>query len=228
MKIETLWKVNVGSHMWKMKNAASDFDVSEVYAVPSEIILKGMSYPITKAQSKFLRADGVEVDLCSQEIGHLVNKLIGGNINAIWTVMSPIILQDSPVLQELRKIVKDTVAKNCFQSINGMATSQLRDAVRHVSGVHAPAGAYSPESKKLMTAFRTIQFGINLLKTGKFEFKPVLYDISEGEVRAAFDELNEAYENSKLPEAPDENAFRNFLFVFRMKNMFDETEGKRL
>jgi len=220
MKVETLWKVNVGSHMWKMENAASDFDVSEVYAVPSEIILKGMGYPITKAQGKYLRPDGVEVDLCSQEIGHLVNKLVGGNINAIWTVMSPIILQDSPVLQELRKIVKDNIAKNCFQSINGMATSQLRDAVRHVSGV--------PESKKLMTAFRTIQFGMNLLKTGKFEFKPVLYDISEGEVRAAFDELNEAYENSKLPEAPDEKAFRNFLFVFRMKNMFDETEGKRI
>ncbi len=80
----------VGSHMWGMENEESDIDLVMIYVVPTRRILRGEKFPATIRQEMAAREGGI-YDTLGWEIGHLIDLLIKGNVNAIWYATSPLV-----------------------------------------------------------------------------------------------------------------------------------------
>jgi hypothetical protein len=217
--MKTLFTTCVGSHMWRMNTAESDVDLAVIYIAPTNAILRGERIPVTTGQQMSNR-QGIVYDTLGWEVGHLVNQLLKGNVNAIWYATSPIVIQPSPYQKELKSLVESNLCRNTYCSVAGMAESQIKEEQK-------PKGA---GGKGYRTALRTINFGIELLTRGKLCYEPVYYTPEPEVVLDKRQQLLEAYEASSLPEMPDEEAFREFLFRLRMDEMagkIDFSEGPR-
>lgn len=210
-RMKTLFISCVGSHMWGMQSRESDIDLVMIYIAPTKSILRGERIMPTVRQE--IAARGGEVyDTLGWEIGHLINQLIKGNVNAIWYVSSPLIIKPSPIQEELSLLVQANLCRETYRSIKGMVESQIKSEEKPTK---RPGKGYR-------TALRTINFGIALLKEGRICFAPVLHTPGVGEVMERMVRLEEAYEFSRLPDLPDEEAFREFLLRLRLKEMAGE------
>lgn len=210
--MKTMFITCVGSHMWRMNNVESDVDLAVIYIAPTSAILRGVRIPATTGQQMNVR-QGIVYDTLGWEIGHLINQLLKGNVNAIWYTTSPIVTKPSPYQEELRSIVESNLCRNTYRSLAGMAESQIAKGTK--SGTDG-------KGKGLRTALRTMNFGIELLTRGRLSYEPVCYTPDLEVVLDKKQQLLEAYESSNLPDLPDEDAFREFLFQLRM----DELTGK--
>ena len=199
-RMKTLFISCVGSHMWGMQNLESDIDLVMIYIAPTKRILRGERIPPTIRQEIADRG-GEVYDTLGWEIGHLINQLIKGNVNAIWYVTSPLIIKPSPIQKELSVLVQANLCRETYRSIKGMAESQIK----------SEEGAAKKPGKGYRTALRTINFGITLLSEGRICFAPVLHIPGVEEVMEKMVQLEEAYKTSSLPDLPDEEAFREFL-----------------
>lgn len=208
--MRTLFVTCVGSHMWRMNNEESDVDLAVIYIAPTRAILRGEHIATTTGQQMNSR-QGIVYDTLGWEVGHLINQLLKGNVNAIWYATSPIIIQPSPYQEELRLLVESNLCKNTYCSVAGMAESQIQEEQK-MKG----AGG-----KGYRTALRTMNFGIELLTRGKLCYEPVYYTPELEEVLDKKQQLLEAYEASSLPDMPDKEPFREFLYRLRM----DEQAG---
>ena len=102
--------------MWGMQNEESDIDLVMNYIAPTRSILRGERIPSTIRQE--IAARGGEVyDTLGWEIGHLINQLIKGNVNAIWYVTSPLHVKTSPIQEELSCLVQANLCRETYQSI---------------------------------------------------------------------------------------------------------------
>ncbi len=209
--MRTLFVTCVGSHMWRMNNEESDVDLAVIYIAPTDAILRGERIPVTTGQQMNAR-QGIIYDTLGWEIGHLINQLLKGNVNAIWYTTSPIVIQPSSYQEELRSLVESNLCRNTYRSLAGMAESQI-EVGKKMSGV---------KGKGLRTALRTMNFGIELLTRGRLYYEPVCYTPDLDVVLDKKQQLLLAYESSNLPDLPDEEVFRDFLFRLRM----DEMAGK--
>ncbi|MCK9565740.1 MAG: hypothetical protein M0Q43_06805 [Methanothrix sp.] len=55
--------------------------------------------------------DGEIYDTLGWEIGHLINQLIKGNVNAIWYVTSPLVIKPSNIQEELSAPVQANLCR---------------------------------------------------------------------------------------------------------------------
>jgi predicted nucleotidyltransferase len=211
VEYKDLFITSVGSDMWGMRTKDSDLDLMRTYQADTKSILSGRSVKYTIPDRTYTDKNMGLVDEKAQEIGHLVNKLIDGNINAIWTVCSPLVVKNHPYLDTLRKITTQNLSKASYRSLNGMAISQLKDHIRR-AGV-------MPEGKALKTAYRTCAFGIEMLTDGTLPFRPVEFQPTELFVQEALELLRVSYEKSPLPEYPDPAPFRGFILKARLEEL---------
>jgi predicted nucleotidyltransferase len=206
-RMKTLFISCVGSHMWGMQSSESDIDLVMIYIAPTRALLRGERISPTVRQR--ITARGGEIyDTLGWEIGHLINQLIKGNVNAIWYATSPLVIKPSSVREELSSLVQANLCRETYHSIKGMSQSQIKSEEKpKVAG------------KGYRTALRTMNFGIKLLSEGKICFAPALGTPGAGEVMEKMRQLEEAYEASPLPDRPDEEAFRELLLRLRMEEM---------
>ena len=204
----------VGSHMWGMNNEQSDIDLVMIYIAPTRAILRGEKFPSTVRQ-QIAPKNGEIYDTLGWEIGHLIDQLIKGNINAIWYATSPLVIKPSRVQEELSDLVRANLSRLTYHSIKGMAESQIKSDETPEKKPKIPGKGYR-------TALRTINFGIKLLSEGGICFSPVLHAPSAEEVMERMEQLDEAYLKSPLPDRPDEEDFREFLLKLRMEEMAGE------
>jgi hypothetical protein len=204
----------VGSHMWSMQNEESDIDLVMIYTAPTKSILRGERISPT-ARQQITSRGGEIYDTLGWEIGHLINQLIKGNVNAIWYVTSPLVIKPSTIRDELSALVHANLCRQTYHSIKGMAESQIKSEEKPMENPKVAGKGYR-------TALRTINFGIVLLTEGRISFAPVLHTPGAGEVMKRMRRLDEAYETSRLPDRPDEDAFREFLLRLRMDEMARE------
>jgi predicted nucleotidyltransferase len=208
--MKTLFISCVGSHMWSMQSPESDIDLVMIYIAPTRALLRGERISPTLRQHISAR-DGEIYDTLGWEIGHLINQLIKGNVNAIWYVTSPLIIKPSIIQEELSALVQANLCRQTYHSIKGMAESQIKSEEKpRIAG------------KGYRTALRTINFGIKLLSDGRISFAPVLRTPGAEEVMEKMYQLEEAYEASRLPDRPDVDAFREFLLRLRLEEMARE------
>jgi len=212
----------VGSHMWRMESKESDIDLVMIYIVPTKRILRGEKFPATIRQEMAARGGGI-YDTLGWEIGHLIDLLIKGNINAIWYATSPLVIMPSALQEELSAIVQANLCRESYHSIKGMAESQINSETGQLklSGI----GLVKRPGKGYRTALRTINFGIKLLREARISYEPVMHDPALEELKEGMNQLDEAYRQSMLPDLPDEDQFRDFLLRQRLEEM-DEDAGK--
>lgn len=205
MKFLELFSTKIGSHIWQMNHEGSDTDIGRVDIMDSRSFLLGI-----KVKGKHKKKDENNLDVQTQEIGHLIGLLMKGNINAIWLVMSPdIISQYGTALDELRQIVARNYSKNTYYSINGLAKNNIHDFINNGD----------PQSleykKKLGIIGRTLNFGINLLMWNEAIFKPVTVKNAK-EIEYLMKRLDEVLESSSLPEKIDYKPFEEYLIKYRL------------
>ena len=124
-RMKTLFISCVGSHMWGMQSQESDIDLVMIYIAPTRAILRGERISPTVRQQ--ITARGGEIyDTLGWEIGHLINQLIKGNVNAIWYVTSPLVIKPSSIQEELSALVQANLCRQTYHSIKGMAESQIK------------------------------------------------------------------------------------------------------
>jgi predicted nucleotidyltransferase len=211
-----LFVTEVGSRMWGMEKFASDYDLFHCYQQPAREYLRTSTFEKSRpAKKDYDLRDGVtrELDCQYMEIGHLVNLLKKGNVNAIWAVCSPVVHQNSQTLRELKQITLDNLSRASYASIKGMAMSELSDATKR-KDVRDP-------QKNLQTCIRTLWFGQDLFLGRKLSFTPVSSIVSEQMCSEEFAVLDSAYESSNMREKPDPVPFDDFLFRIRMKEILD-------
>ncbi len=209
--MKTLFMTCVGSHMWRMNDMDSDVDLAVIYIVQTRSILRGERVCATTGQRMESR-NGIVYDTLGWEIGHLINQLLKGNINAIWYATSPIVISPSPYQEELRNLVEANLCRNTYRSLCGMTESQIAEGLK----------SKGSNGKGLRTALRTINFGIELLSRGKLLYEPACYTPDLDVIMDKKQELATAYENSILPDLPGEEIFRDFLFRLRMDELADK------
>jgi hypothetical protein len=208
-----LFVTEVGSRMWGMAELSSDHDMFVCYQTPASVYLRTGNFIPTRPAMPHVTIGKEEYDFQYMEIGHLVNLLAKGNINAIWAVFSPIIHKNSYYLPLLRQLVEITLSKETYYSINGMAVSQLSDARKRVDA--------RPPEKSLKTCVRTIDFGCRLLLGAGIVFSPITVDVTEEDCRQQFLRLEKAHEESRLPDKSAPAGFREFLFTLRMHEILE-------
>jgi predicted nucleotidyltransferase len=211
-----LFMTCVGSHMWHMESKESDVDLVVIYTAPTKSILRGEKISATISQ-RIEEKNGVIYDTLGWEIGHLIDQLIKGNVNAIWNAASPMVLLPSTTQEGLKALIVDNLCKETYRSISGMAESQIRYEQKPERNV----------GKGYRTALRTINFGIELLTNGRLCFEPVLHIPEAEEVAEKMRQLTEAYEASTLPDLPDEDVFREFLLKLRLEDLKRDRAKKR-
>ncbi len=212
----------VGSHMWGMESKESDIDLVMIYIVPTKRILRGEKFPATIRQEMAARGGGI-YDTLGWEIGHLIDLLIKGNVNAIWYATSPLVIMPSALQEELSAIVQANLCRESYHSIKGMAESQINSETGQLK--LSGTGLVKRPGKGYRTALRTINFGIKLLREARISYEPVMHDPALEELKEGMNQLDEAYRQSMLPDLPDEDQFRDFLLRQRLKEM-DEDAGK--
>lgn len=194
----------VGSYVWNMQKKGSDIDLFCIYKEDIRNILDGTAK--CKSFTTVRKYESKEVDMVSHEIGHVVNQLLTGNINFIVGTLSPTIVEDSKEFQKLREITRNYLAKNCYNSINGLAHRNYEKYVVKSKG---------DSSKKINQILRALSFGKRILKYNKVEFRST-YGV-KSEIQNAMSLLNEAFEESDLPDKPPEKPFRNWLLKTRLE-----------
>ena len=206
-RMKTLFISCVGSHMWGMQSVESDIDLVMIYIAPTRAILRGERISPTVRQQ--ITARGGEIyDTLGWEMGHLINQLIKGNVNAIWYVTSPLVIKPSIVQEELSALVEANLCRETYHSVKGMAESQIKSEEKpRIAG------------KGYRTALRTMNVGIALLSESRICFAPALCTPGAEEVMEKMRQLEEAYEASRLPDRSDEDAFRELLLRLRMEEM---------
>jgi len=207
-RMKNLFISCAGSHMCGMQNEESDIDLVMIYIAPTRSILRGERI-LSTIRQEIADRGGEVYDTLGWEIGHLINQLIKGNVNAIWYVSSPLIVKPSVVQEELSSLVQANLCRQTYHSIKGMAESQIKSEV----------GAAKKPGKGYRTALRTIDFGIALLKEGRICFAPVFHTPEFVEVMEEMRQLDEAYESSRLPDLPAEETFRDYLLRLRLDEM---------
>lgn len=202
---DIMFETIVGSHAWKMNRPDSDIDSFQVYVVPTKDILMGLK----RQNSHFTAGDR---DQFRHEIGVVIEQLLSGNFNFIVGVMSPEIITNNYGLNLLKHIVVRNLAKNCYNSIHGLAYSNYRKYVvnRQETGEKL--------QKRCNIIVRTLLFGQNILNGEGVQFTPVK-DCAPETVEEEMTKLDEALKNSKLPDKPDPNPFREYLYDLRIRNL---------
>lgn len=212
-----LFVTEIGSRMWGMAEVSSDHDMFCCYQTSSDEYMRTGNFIPTMPAKHHVIINGKEYDFQFMEIGHLINLLSKGNINAIWAVSSGIIHKDSVELQELRELVKNNLSKSSYDSVRGMALSQYYDIIKRKD-------VKSPE-KSLVTCLRTLKFGITMMKYKKLQFDVILslQDIIikdiDNTVLKFLNMLQDAYNASELPENPDKKLLQDYLYRIRMKEI---------
>lgn len=199
----------VGSGMWGTRQLSSDYDLVIVYRASTRDILSGRYIRPTLPNKHGVMIGEREYDFSYFEIGHLCSLLKKGNVNAIWSILSPEVIYMTPTMKMLRDIISLTHTKDIVHSGVGMTESQLSDAVKRQ--------AVRPYEKALATAYRTANFVLNHLMKGTWEFNGCNY-ATEEQVQGLIDAIHVYDLNSNLESMPVED-IESWLCNLRITNL---------
>ena len=211
-----LFTTIVGSHLYGMNTPESDVDYFKLYANESIDILLGT----VKDSSLSLHLDDGN-DCAVHEIGKTIKYLLTGNINFIQGVTSPLLEeQHNDLHTRLDKIVRDNIAKNCFNSINGLARNNYNKYILHTSVIERRKNTFAGRvQKKCNIVCRELDFGISVLETGIIDYTKHKDIYSITDIEPLFADFTVAFENSSLPEKPDTQEFYEYLLDVRLENL---------
>lgn len=222
-----------GAHAYGFPSPDSDLDLKAIH-VAKTVDLLGFEVPAPTVDRAEV-IDGIEIDYTSNELGHALAGLLGGNGNFLERVLGRMVPYASPLLAELRPMVKRALSRRVHRHYRGFAQNQLRFLEKE------------PTVKKLLYVLRTTLTGIHLLETGELEpdvtrvmeryglpdaaslverkragervgLDAALLEQWRPRVQGLFCRLDESRERSPLPEEPaNEGEVRHWLLDVRRR-----------
>lgn len=223
--MKELFKTNVGSHMWMMETPDSDIDIFEAKMADPRDILIGKKYDVSQTRKEMV--EDVEIDIASHEIGKVVQMILKNNVNFIWGVTSPIVVEDEyEILDELRGLTESNISKLIFYPVRGLALHNQKDYLLPYFdkdlGITKPPRDPSP--KRCGIIVRTLMYGVKVLMGSPASRSYPLYrsGITYGpeDVPAWLERLARAFEASPLPERPTyHKQLNDWLYELRLEDI---------
>lgn len=218
-----------GAHLYGFPSPDSDFDLRgcHILPVPEVIGLDPGRETIELSQIR----DGLEIDLVTHDIKKFFSLLLKKNGYVLEQLYSPLVVRTTPEHEELKVIAENCITRHHVHHYFGFAQTQWRlfEKDRRV--------------KPLLYIYRVLLTGIYLMQTGIVEAnlvklnevyqlpyipdliarklagaeKYVLADVDiefhQKEFNRLLGELETAFQNSTLPEAPSAKLALNELLI---------------
>jgi uncharacterized protein len=220
-----------GAHLYGFPSPDSDYDLRGVHLLPlAEVVgLKVGQETVEKSGVH----DGLEIDLVTHDAHKFFGLLLKKNGYVLEQVLSPLVVHSTPEHAELQEIAKNCITRHHAHHYLGFAETQWRFFQKE----------NPPQVKPLLYVYRVLLTGIHLMRTGEVQanlgglnesFKlAYIPELIERKVRGTekgrlakvdvgfhqreFEwlrsELEQAYLECKLPEAPMGAAALNELLV---------------
>lgn len=220
-----------GAHLYGFPSPDSDFDLRGAHVLPLEEIVGIEIGPETIEKSGI--HDGLEIDLVTHDVRKFFALLLKKNGYVLEQVLSPLVVRTTPEHAELREIAAKCVTRHHVHHYFGFAETQWKLFEKE----------NPPRVKPLLYVYRVLLTGIHLMQTGIVEANlvrlndtaklPYLPDLihrklvgaekerltdadsafHRGEYNRLRSKLQQAYESSSLPEAPNGTAALHDLLV---------------
>ena len=226
-----------GAHLYGFPSPDSDFDLRGAHLLPLEEII-GLETASDTIEKSGIH-DGVEIDLVTHDARKFFGLLLRKNGYVMEQVLSPLVVHTTPEHEELKAIAPSCLTKHHAHHYLGFASTQWKLFQKECP----PDSAGPPRVKPLLYVYRVLLTGIHLMRTGEIEanlvhlnetFKlPYLPELIErktsGTEKGTLDqadlsfhereyerlrtELEEALEQSRLPEQPSGATALNDLLI---------------
>ncbi|MCA9087247.1 MAG: nucleotidyltransferase domain-containing protein [Planctomycetaceae bacterium] len=220
-----------GAHLYGFPSPDSDFDLRGVHLLPLEEVVGLQEGRETVEKSGI--DDGLEIDLVTHDAKKFFGLMLKKNGYVMEQVLSPLIVHTTPEHEELKAIAPTCLTRHHAHHYLGFAATQWKLFQKEDP----------PRVKPLLYVYRVLLTGIHLMKSGEVEanlvhlndvFKlPYLPELIERKVhgteKGTLDqadlefherefqrlqaELEQAFEDSTLPESPSGAAALNDLLV---------------
>ena len=230
-----------GAHLYGFPSPDSDFDLRGVHLLPLKDVvgLKTGQETIEKSGVH----DGLEIDLVTHDAHKFFSLLLKKNGYVLEQVLSPLVVFTTPEHEELKEIAKNCVTRHHAHHYLGFAETQWKLFQKE----------NPPHVKPLLYVYRVLLTGIHLMRSGevqanlgrlnesfKLPYIPELierktagtekghleqadFGFHQREYERLRAELELAYQQSKLPEAPSGMAALDELLVrIRLGKMANE------
>lgn len=227
-----------GAHLYGFPSPDSDFDLRGAHVLP---LSKVVGLEVTDETIELAeKNEEIDLDLVTHDVKKFFNMMLKKNGYVLEQLHSPLIIRTSPEHDELKEIAKDCVTKHHHHHYSGFAFTQWTLFNKEEK----------PRVKPLLYVYRVLLTGINLMRTGVIEADlTVLNDefklshvkdlitrkrtgaekqylqaadmaLHEREYNRLNSQLDEAFQNSKLPEAPSARpAIDDLLKRIRLKRL---------
>ncbi len=220
-----------GAHLYGFPSPDSDFDLRGAHILPlADVIgLKTGQETVDKTSIH----DGLEIDLVTHDIKKFMGLMLKKNGYVLEQLLSPLVVRTTPEHEELKAIAADCITKHHAHHYFGFAATQWKLFRKETP----------PRVKPLLYVYRVLLTGIHLMRTGEIEANLVYLNESaklpyipelierkvsgpekgqleqadlefhEREYNRLRTELEQAYQQSDLPERPSGGAALNDLLV---------------
>ena len=227
-----------GAHLYGFPSPDSDYDLRGVHILPVQEAI-GLYDPKETIEVSQIR-EGLEIDLVTHDVDKFFRMMLKRNGYVLEQIYSPLIVQTAPEHDELKQIAKDCITRHHVHHYMGFAKGQWglfdKERPRRV--------------KPLLYVYRVLLTGIHLMCSGEVEanlvmlneeFKlPYIADLiarklpgpekstlddvdvefHQREYERLRNDLEQAHQSSRLPEAPQSKAAINDLLIrLRMKTI---------
>ena len=234
LPIQPLFVTVSGAHLYGFPSPDSDVDLRGCHQLPLQSIL-GLSIA-NQTYEKDGVHDGIEIDIVSHDIGKYFNLLVKNNGYVLEQIFSPLVVSGTDFLKRLRPIAERCITKHHYHHYRGFYQTQRKLLEKEVE-----KGA-----KTVLYAYRVLLTGIHLLNTGEIEANlrrlsdvysmPHIDDLiaSKTEEKIAPKDLNwefhsseldrleknleQAFEDSTVPEERDRDVVNEFLIELRLSS----------
>jgi hypothetical protein len=231
-----LFAIISGSHLYGFPSPDSDYDLRGCHILPVQEIIGLNTGKETIEISQ--KTQELELDLVTHDLKKFLLMLLKKNGYVLEQLYSPLIVCQLPEHQELKDIAKNCLTKYHSHHYLGFALTQWRLFAKE----------NPPRVKPLLYVYRTLLTGIYLMKTGKIEANLSLlnqefqlpyiddlislklssveksllpqnnFDFYLNEYNRLHLELENAYQNTSLPEKPSaKNQLQDLLLRLRIK-----------
>ena len=230
-----------GAHLYGFPSPDSDFDLRGAHVLPLEKVVGLEVGDETVQDSRVI--EGLEMDIVSHDIRKFFKMLLKKNGYVLEQLFSPLIVQTTPEHDELKRIAEGCITRNHSHHYFGFAETQwnlfLKESPRRV--------------KPLLYVYRVLLTGIHLMRTGVIEANLVTLNerfrlshvtdlvarklagpeksalpegdlaFHEAQCQRLRDELQSAFETSRLIEVPDDKTrveLNDLLVRLRLRRNF--------
>lgn len=220
-----------GAHLYGFPSPDSDYDVRGVHVLPVQEVV-GLDPGRETIEVSGVR-EGLEIDLVTHDVKKFFGLLLKKNGYVLEQLYSPLVVKTSPEHEELKEMARGCITRHHSHHYFGFAETQWKLFEKE----------HPRRVKPLLYVFRVLLTGIYMMRTGsveanllllneefKLEYLPDLIARKlEGPEKAILDEgdisfyqgeyerlrrvLEEAYQTSHLPEAPECRTALNDLLI---------------